>query len=78
MQAYDVDDDNEEGEEEGEEKLELWQGMAEDDISMRLYLDTADVLEWSKWADTGLFYGGPQGGVGSLFFHFSACKVCIC
>lgn len=29
----------------------------EDDDSMRLYLDSADVQEWTKWAEAGLFFG---------------------
>ena len=28
-----------------------------DDPTMRLYLDSANVQEWEKWAETGLFYG---------------------
>lgn len=27
------------------------------DTSMRLYLDSADIKEWAKWVETGLFYG---------------------
>ncbi|KAI7842222.1 hypothetical protein COHA_004135 [Chlorella ohadii] len=32
-------------------------GMEEDDDAMRLYLDSADVQAWTKWAEAGLFYG---------------------
>ncbi|PSC71121.1 Transaldolase [Micractinium conductrix] len=28
-----------------------------EDTSMRLYLDSANVQEWEKWAEAGLFYG---------------------
>ncbi|PRW56906.1 Transaldolase [Chlorella sorokiniana] len=31
--------------------------MEEDDDSMRLYLDSANVQEWAKWAETGVFFG---------------------
>jgi transaldolase len=36
----------------GEDDLE-----DEDDPSIRLYLDSANTLEWKKWAETGMFYG---------------------
>ena len=31
--------------------------LNEEDGSVRLYLDSADVNVWEKWAETGLFYG---------------------
>lgn len=36
----------------GEDDLE-----DEDDPSVRLYLDSANTVEWKKWAETGMFYG---------------------
>eukprot|EP00887_Chlorella_sp_A99_P007663 scaffold20.g7663.t1 len=46
-----------EGEYEGEYEEEELEYEPDDDASMRLYLDSADVREWAKWADTSLFYG---------------------
>jgi hypothetical protein len=31
--------------------------LNEEDGSVRLYLDSADITVWEKWSDTGLFYG---------------------
>ena len=50
------------GEEEGEEAWAEFDELEEeeeyiDDASCRLYLDSADVSEWNKWAETGMFYG---------------------
>ena len=29
----------------------------EDDASLRLFLDSADVGAWERWAEAGIFYG---------------------
>ena len=50
----DDDDDEEEEEEDYEEDYDV---ELEDDCSMRIYLDSADVGAWEKWAEAGLVYG---------------------
>lgn len=59
--AYSGSDEEDEEEELMEQAMadfdydeeEVWN----DDGSLRLYLDCADVKVWEKWAETGLFYG---------------------
>lgn len=40
-----------------EEEDDGWIDEDVDDPSMRLYLDSANIKEWEKWAETGMFYG---------------------
>lgn len=61
-----IEDDDEEWEEGDLEQYEVLDededGFADGDADLLLYLDSADVKQWEKWADAGIFYGGR--GVG--------------
>lgn len=39
---------------------EMYEGYdyADGDKELLLYLDSADVKQWERWADAGIFYGG--------------------
>ena len=39
------------------EDEEGWLDDEGDDPTMRLYLDSADIKQWEKWAESGMFYG---------------------
>lgn len=56
----DSEGDDFRGEEGSSEEVYEAEEIFEDyefDTNMRLYLDSANVEEWGKWAETGLFYG---------------------
>ncbi|KAI3438027.1 hypothetical protein D9Q98_000470 [Chlorella vulgaris] len=56
----DSDSEDEEDEEAGASYSIEEYGDSDDfesDTTMRLYLDTADVAQWTKWAEAGVFYG---------------------
>jgi hypothetical protein len=55
------DDDDSDEEVVAEEYFEYASNDEDDDafedISMRFFLDSADVKEWERWAESGMFYG---------------------
>lgn len=53
----DEEEDTEEDEEEPYMDEDVHDWNMEPDSSMRLYLDSANVKEWKKWAEAGIFYG---------------------
>lgn len=61
MDGEEFGEDEQEDEDEDEFATYVFDGdelvEGENDPSMRLYLDSADIQEMKKWADTGMFYG---------------------